>query len=143
MINQTVELLKECNSGCKMAMNSMNQIMEYVVDEKQAKLIDSYAAKHKEIENRIKKELAKYDKSEEEPGTIASAMSWLSTEMKMMLHDDKNQVAKIMMDGCNMGIQSVGEYMNKYQAASSESRQLAKDIIKVEEDFLKDMEPFL
>ena len=59
---------------------------------------------------------------------MASAFSWLSTEMKMMFKDDNNQIAKIMMNGCNMGIQSISEDINKYSNASSESVSLAKSL---------------
>jgi len=27
-----------------------------------------------------------------------------------MLHDDSSQIAKLLMDGCNMGIQSIGKF---------------------------------
>ena len=42
-----------------------------------------------------------------------------------------------------MGIQSVSEYMNKYEEASPESIDLAKKIIKTEEDFMGEMKQFL
>lgn len=74
---------------------------------------------------------------------MASAFSWISTEMKMMFKDDNNQIAKIMMNGCNMGIQSISEDINKYSNASGESVSLAKKIVKAEENFMKDLERFL
>lgn len=143
MASQTVELLKECNSGCKMAINSMEQIMEYVQDKKQGEIIRSNTQKHRSLEDKISRQLLDNDAREEQPGIMASAMSWLSTEMKMSMHNDSNQVAKIMMDGCNMGIQSLSEYLNKYTEASKESRDLAEELIKVEENFMEEMKQFL
>ena len=46
---QTVELLKECNSGCKMALNSIHQVMEYAEDEKLLDLLRGYNEKHETI----------------------------------------------------------------------------------------------
>ncbi|MCI8508339.1 MAG: hypothetical protein HFJ06_07265 [Lachnospiraceae bacterium] len=143
MMTQTINLLDECNAGCKMAMNSMSQVMEYVRDEDLANVIDDYTVKHQKLEEETSKQLAEYGKEEKEPGMMASAMSWISTEAKLMMKDDSRQVAKIMMDGCNMGIQSVSEYMNKYEEASPESINLAKKIIKTEEDFMGEMKQFL
>lgn len=143
MASETVELLKECDSGCKMAMNSMDQIMEYVKNSGQADIIQSYEEKHRDLEKRIREQLMLNGETEENPGLMASAMSWITTEMKMTLHNNGSQVAKIMMDGCNMGIQSVTEYINKYKSASKESIQLANDLVKVEEDFMKEMKTFL
>lgn len=36
---------------------------------------------------------------------MAAAFSRMSTGMKMLMKDDNRQAAKILMDGCNMGIQ--------------------------------------
>lgn len=143
MASQTVELLKECNSGCKMAINSMEQIMEYVQDKRQGEIIRSNTQKHRSLEDKIRQQLLDNNAKEDQPGLMASAMSWLSTEMKMSMHNDSNQVSKIMMDGCNMGIQSLSEYLNKYTEASKESRELAEELIKVEENFMEEMKQFL
>lgn len=143
MASQTVELLKECNSGCKMAINSMDQVMDYVKDAKQLELIHSYEKKHENLEEQISEQLILNGAKEEEPGMMASAISWISTEMKMTMNQSDSQVAKIMMDGCNMGIQSVAEYLNKYIGASKESKELAKELLKVEESFMREMKQFL
>lgn len=143
MASQTVELLKECESGCKMAINSMDQVLEYARDEQQKQIILAYIDKHKHLEKDIIEQLKMYGEGSEEPGLMATAMSWISTEMKMMLRSDCNQVSKIMMDGCNMGVQSVCEYINKYTEASKESVQLAKKLVKIEEDFMDEMKKFL
>ena len=143
MEKQTVELLKECNSGCKMGINSMNQVREYVMDEKLAKVLKEYDEKHKKLEKETSKLLAEFGKDEKEPEKIATAFSWISTEMKLMIKDDASQIAKIMTDGCNMGIKSLTEKINQYSDASKESISLAKDIVKCEEAFRDDLKQFL
>ena len=92
MEKQTVELLKECNSGCKMGINSMNQVREYVMDEKLAKVLKEYDEKHKKLEKETSKLLAEFGKDEKEPEKIATAFSWISTEMKLMIKDDASQI---------------------------------------------------
>jgi hypothetical protein len=42
-----------------------------------------------------------------------------------------------------MGIQSVSEYVNKFDDASGESATIAKRLIKIEEDFMKEMKEFV
>ncbi len=66
MEKQTVELLKECNSGCKMGINSMNQVREYVMDEKLAKVLKEYDEKHKKLEKETSKLLAELDQHGDE-----------------------------------------------------------------------------
>ena len=45
MNDHTIALLKECNSGCKMAVNSMDQIRKYITDSRLENLIDTYRGK--------------------------------------------------------------------------------------------------
>ena len=143
MCNETVELLKECNSGCKMGLNSIRQVMEFTEDKKLKDALQRAIASHEKLEAEIGKQLHANGMKEESPGLMASAMSWISTEMKMVLKGSTHEVAKIMMDGCNMGIQSICEYKNKYKNASPESQKLAEDIIRTEENFMKEMKQFL
>ena len=45
--------------------------------------------------------------------------------------------------GCNMGIQSVSECMNKCRAASHGSIYVAKKLVKCEEKLMEDVKKFL
>ena len=143
MESDTVALLKECNSGCKMALGSMKQVKEYIQDEKLKKIVESYKQKHEQLEIESSNLLKGAGNSEKEPGVMASMFSWFTTEMKLMIEDDGHQIAKLMMDGCNMGIQSISEYQNKYKEASKEATELAKKLVKTEENFMQEMKQFL
>lgn len=143
MNDHTIELLKECNSGCKMAVNSMEQIRKYITDSRLENLIDTYRGKFEKTEDASSQMLEDCGIHEKEPSMMAEAFSWISTEMKMMLDRDNSQVAKIMMDGCNMGIQSVGKFLNQYDQATKESRRLAEKLLQDEEDFMGKLREFL
>lgn len=143
MEEDTVKLLRECNSGCKMAINSMNQVKEYIQEEKLLKTIEEYDKKHRKLEDKISVLLNGSANEEKEPKKMAEVYSWLSTEMKLMMRDDSHEIAKIMMNGCNMGIQSLSRYINEYENASAESLAIAKDLVKEEEAFMKALKQFL
>ena len=70
-------------------------------------------------------------------------MSLLSTEMKMLMNNTSAQAAKLMMDGCNMGIQTVSENLSKYGGADKEADDLAKRLIAMEEEFMSKLKLFL
>ena len=48
-----------------------------------------------------------------------------------------------MMDGCNMGIQSVSEYKNKYTEASGQSISIAEKLINIEERFMEELRAYM
>ena len=64
MEEQTLHILNECSSGCKMAIHSMQQVLEYVENEKLEQVImaaerkhkaraDSLAARHEAVFHRV------------------------------------------------------------------------------------------
>ena len=141
--NETINLLKEVNSGCKSATNSCEQVLPYVKDEKLKNLISQVNAQHVEIGDKCHDILNKMGEDEKDPPVIASAMSWFGTEMKLIMGADSAKIAGLMMDGCNMGIQSIGKYINEYPCADKEVNSLAKKLIKVEEDFMTSLKEYL
>lgn len=143
MEEHTKKLLEECNSGCKMAVNSMDQVSEYIEDEKLSQVVGVYRDKHKKIEDKSSELLQRYGETGKEPGAAASVFSWFTTEIKLMHKDDRNQIAKLLMDGCNMGIQSISEDRNKYSGASKESMDLANELVGIEGDFMWELKYFL
>ena len=143
MEDQTRKLLQECSAGCKMGINSMEQVREYVAEEKLGNIMDKYLDKNRELLKEAEKQLAQEGGTDKEPGAVASAFSWFTTEMKLMMKDDSSQIAKIMMDGSNMGIQSLCKYMHEYEGASGESLKLAGKLVNTEEAFMKDLQQFM
>ena len=143
MENHTIKLLQECSQGCKMGIKSINQILDYVSDEKLRKIIEQYKAEHRKIEAEADRLLMHHGQDSKPPEKMATAMSWISTEMKMMMNDDDKQVAKIMMDGCNMGIQSICGFINQYAGAAPASVGVAKELVKVEENFRDELKQYV
>lgn len=143
MEHDTKRLLEECSSGCKMAIGSMNQVEEYAQDDKLVDIIRSYRDKHEKLEQDISNQLKAAGEPEKEPGKMAHMFSWFTTEMKMMMEKDAHQISKLLMDGCNMGIQSVSEYQNKFTHADEESKKYARELVKMEEELLQELKQFL
>lgn len=143
MQEDTRKLLQECNSGCKMAINSMQQIQDYITSEGLSTLIRESTERHEELEAESARMLEENGEYEKDPGMMASAMSWLTTEMKMMVKRSDTEIAKIMMNGCNMGIQTITEKAHEFENASPESKKLAEKIVKEEEDFMRELKKFL
>ena len=138
MDRQTSALLKECNAGCKMAINSMDRLKDFL-----DQTVTTYREQHKKLEEESRELLKKMGEEEQQPDRIASAFSWITTEMKMLIKDDSTQAAKILMNGCNMGIQSISECMNKCPEASHDSISVAKKLVKCEEKFMEDLKKYL
>lgn len=139
----TVELLKECNAGCKMAIDSMEQISRYVTNDELKNLITKYNGEHIKMEEDIHRMLNNMGEEDQEPSPIAKASSWLQSEVKMMLKGDTHQAASLLTDGCNMGIKSLNEYKNAYKAADDKSVNMCEKICNIETRMVEDLQSFL
>jgi hypothetical protein len=143
MNDDTFNLLRECNAGCKSATNSMEQVLPFVEDEKLKQVICEYNKMHIKIGDEFHQMLNENGEDEKDPGVMAKAFSWISTETKLILNKENHTIADLMIDGCSMGIKSVSEYINQYKEASKECMDLAKKLVNIEFDFMKELTAFL
>ena len=139
----TVELLKECDAGCKMAIDSMQQISKYVSDDKLKTIIQKYNDSHIKLEEDIHRLLNNLGEEDKEPNPIAKASSWLQSEVKMMMNCDAKQAAHLLTDGCNMGVKSLCEYKNQYKAADDKSVKICEKLCDIETKMTYELQEFL
>ena len=135
----TVKLLKECDAGTKMAVASIDEVLDKVTDDGLKALLQESKNHHKELEMEILEKLKEHNAEEKEPNPMAKGMSWMKTNVKMGMDNSDKTVADLITDGCNMGIKSLYKYLNQYQNADEESKKLCNKLIDIEETLRKDL----
>ena len=141
--NDTIRLLRVCDSGVKMGILSINDVVNQVKDEKLAKTLKKSREKHEKLDGEIHEILAEYHDDGKEPGTVARGMSWVKTEVKMAVEPSDATIADLMTDGCHMGCKSLQKYLNEYPAAEQRVKNIAKNLIEVEEEMVEEMKGYL
>lgn len=106
-------------------------------------LIEKYIDRHSRLGGNAKDHLIDSGNEVKTPGIMASAFSWFSTELKLNLNDDNSKIAKLLIDGCSMGIKTLGERANTLNRADKSADALARKIIKTEEEMIRELESFL
>ena len=139
----SAELLKECDSGVKMAIKSLDDIAEYVSDERLSGIIADSRKKHNELKCEVEGRLKDIGEEDEEPGVAAKSMAFLKTNVKMSLKDSEKAAADLITDGCNMGIKILVRCLNKTQDAEDDVKFIAGKLINAEEELLVAVRPFL
>lgn len=144
MIEQdTIKLLRECDSGVKMGISSIEDVLKYVHSDKMQGCLLECKSEHEKLNNEMQQILFKYKDEGKEPSPIAKGMSWLKTNMKLAMKESDHVVADLITDGCNMGVKSLNKYLNQYKAADEESKNIAKRLIRLEEGLARDMQGYL
>ncbi|MBR1863487.1 MAG: hypothetical protein IJ806_05325 [Ruminococcus sp.] len=141
--SDTIKLLRECDSGIKMGVSSIDDSMKYVQSDKLRQLLENSKERHEAVGGRLVSFLHEYSDSGKEPPVMAKVMSKVKTEFKLAIENADSAVAESMIDGCNMGIKSLSRYLNQYQAADENSKDLAKELIGIEESLSAELRPYL
>ena len=136
MSKDTLELLRECDSGIKMAVGSIDEVSGHIKDEDLKNLLEKSKEEHSRLGGTIKEQLASLGDDGKDPGIMAKSMSWIKTNVKLGMNDSDRTVAGLMTDGCDMGIKSLTRYLNEYKGADGASRSTARRLIGIEEDLL-------
>ena len=137
--SDTIDLLRECNSGIQMAVYSIGEVLDDVKDTSLKEILCNSKEQHEELGNETHQMLSEYGDTPKETGMLAKGMSWIKTNTKLMMEDSDKTVADLMTDGCNMGIKTLYRYLNQYQGADKKSRDLAVKLIRIEEDLRHEM----
>lgn len=144
MVEQdTVKLLRECDAGVKMGVSSIDDVLEYVKDVELKKLLGECKLDHEQLDRDLQGLLDKYRDEGKEPNPIAKGMSWMKTNMKLVMNESDETIADLITDGCNMGVKSLHKYLNKYKAADETSKDICKKLINLEERLAIDIREFL
>ncbi len=139
----TIDLLKECDSGTKMAVSSIDEVLDNVKDPNLRHLMTESHEHHEKLGNEIHARLVEHGSEEKDPNMMAKGMSWMKTNMKMTMNDSDSTIADLLTDGCNMGVKSLNRYLNQYQAADAVSRDICKRLISIEDELCRDLRDYL
>jgi len=144
MVEQdTVKLLRECDAGVKMGIAAIDDVLDYVRSAVLRQHLADCKAEHEKLEEEIDDLLEQYRDDGKDPNPMAKGMSWIKTNVKLALEQSDATVAGLMVDGCNMGVKSLNQYLNQYKAADEKSKDIAKRLINLEEKLAVDIRGFL
>ncbi len=139
----TICLLRECDAGVKMGVESIDDVRDYVKDEKLKDLLVTCKREHEKLSSEIESELNRFGDEGKEPNVFAEGMSKMKTEVKIRMNESDSTIACLMTDGCNMGVKSLSRYLNQYAAADEKSKDITKRLIRLEEKLAVDIRPWL
>ena len=139
----TIKLLRECNAGIKMGVDSIDEILDETTDRMLIKMLRETMDEHKRLGSETHRLLNRYGDEGKDPNPLAKSMSWIKTNVMMAVDAGDNTIADLITDGCNMGVKSLSRYLNKYEAADEESKNIAKQLIACEAGLAEGLRAYL
>ncbi len=138
-IKKSEEVLAEVHRNCQYAIQSISDILPETEDEE---IKEELLRQHEEYE-RIGGKAALLAKEREielkNPNPIKKGMMWMGIKMNTLKDDSRAHIAEMMVQGTVMGITALkttlGEMSDDF--ADEDIRQLAKELLRSEEQFEK------
>ena len=141
--DDTIKLLRECDAGVKMGIASISDVLPHVTSEAFQNDLNHCMEEHEKLGDEIRQLLDKYQDDGKNPNPMAKTMSKVKTGMKLTMEETDATIADLMTDGCNMGVKSLSRYLNQYKAADEVSKDIAKRLIKQEDQLIMNCRPYL
>ncbi|MDO5147089.1 MAG: hypothetical protein Q4D60_08810 [Eubacteriales bacterium] len=139
----TCDLLKECNTGIKMAVDAIDDVLPNVQSTKLKDTLTACKKEHESFGNETHELLLKNHQKDEEPSMMAKGMSWMKTNLKMSVNPGDDTIANLISTGCDMGVRTLYKTLNDCTNASQEAKSLVKKVIASEEALSADMRAYL
>ena len=139
----TIKLLRECNAGIKMGVSSIDEVLPKVKSQELRGSLEKSRQAHGKLGDETHAMLARYGDEGKEPSPVAKGMSWMKTNVRLVMNESDATIAGLMTDGCNMGVKSLGKYLNQYAAADEEAKDITRRLMALEEQLAEDVRRFL
>ncbi len=142
MEQDTIKLLRECNAGIKMGESAISKVLPHAKNEELKRTLAVCKNTHNSLGDETHAKLLSMGADTKDSHRIAKTMSDMKIYAKMMNPTD-SAVADVITDGCDMGVKSLSKYLNKYEGADEDSRDIAKRLIASEEYLSKKLRNYL
>ncbi len=139
----TVKLLRECDAGIKMGISSIEDVVSDVKDRNFREMLNECKRRHEALSIEVGALLDEHSDLGKNPNPMAKSMSFIKTNVKMLAKPTDETIADLMTDGCNMGVKSLGRYLNQYKSADQKSKDVAKNLISLEDRLANDLREYL
>ena len=139
----TIKLLRECDAGIKMGVQSIDDVLSLARDVGFRRLLKDCRHEHIELQKQVEELLLECGDEGKNPNPVASGMSWIKTNVKLGLNSSDKTIASLMTDACKMGVKSLNRYLNQYEAASERTKDITKRLINLEEKLAVDVRDYL
>ncbi|MBQ1282148.1 MAG: hypothetical protein IIY16_07880 [Oscillospiraceae bacterium] len=143
MNRETIRLLRECDSGVKMAVASINDVIGRVEEPSLREHLTRSCEAHTAYGQEMARLMNSAGFRAPAANPIARSMAKMKTSVKLALHPGDSTVADLMTDGCNMGIRSLSRYLNRNPEANAQSREMARRLIGLEDGLADGLRDYL
>lgn len=138
-----MKIYREILRNTAMGAQSIDNILCYVDSDKMKNLILSQKEVMEDFYQKAKQELSEKEVEEAQTNPIQRMMLKAGVKMNAGINSSCSHLASMLIDGYNMGIESVQKCINELNRDGVDVPDLAKDLMKVYDKNIKALRAYL
>lgn len=142
-MDENIEMLNYIYQNANMGVETINQILGEDVEPKIVDTLTQQLNEYEDITGEAEELLEIRGREEKDIGLKDKIRTYFSIKMSTMKDDSASKIAKMMIQGSNMGIIDITENLNKYDDIEEDIRHLAERLLSLEQRSIEQLKIFL
>lgn len=138
-----MKILREMVRSTVMGTDAIDNVMPYVEDKALAALMSEQKRGMCELMEEAKRGLTREEIAEAEGGKLGKTMLKASSKVNAMLNNDASHIARMLIEGYEMGVVSLQKCVNEMQKEHEEVPLSAKELLKLYDKNVRALRKFL
>lgn len=138
-----MKILREMVRSTVMGTDAIDNVMPYVEDKDLAALMSEQKRGMCELMEEAKRGLTREEIAEAEGGKLGKTMLKASSKVNAMLNNDASHIARMLIEGYEMGVVSLQKCVNEMQKEHDEVPLSAKELLKLYDKNVRALRKFL
>lgn len=138
-----MKLFREIVRNTAMGAQSIDNICPYIECDKLKNLVLSQKEVLEDFYQKAKAELGESELASAETNPVQRMMLKAGVKMNAGFDNSNSHIASMLIDGYNMGITSVQKCVNELNRTETELPDIAKDVMKTYDKFIKALRLYL
>ena len=143
MDKQSEKLIKKCNNGAKVALNTLECILPYLQNQQIHSIVNDMTIRHRGYVEESNNALTSQQIRPNSPSPIVRKMAGAVTKMRLKNGASEQKVAMMIIKGADKGIAQINEELSNRYEASESAKKLAHKLIVLQQDLIKSLRIFL
>ena len=144
MNEDTIKLLNSLSYGAKMCTESFDEVLKHIEKKDMKEAVSECKREHELLNAKIDGMLSAGDIEPKTPNIMAKGMTWMKINKELIMEKDDNKaIAGLITDGCNMGIKLLNHYLNDYENADENAKNIVDDMIELQKLCIEKVKSYL
>lgn len=141
--NEEADVLQETCRNTRMALDSIETVLNKVYDEDLAYDLNCQANKYRELQRKAERAMMKEGITPGEGSKLEKAMLWSSIQANTLLNTSTGHVADMMIQGNTRGITELMKATHNNKVKGSYVNEIANELMDFEEKNIEKLKTYL